>query len=85
MSLSVQAQESVFKLCPNVTNYLTKIVYNKVNKDAIYRIIDEKGVIIEEKKLKIEQHIDLTNYKSGIYFVSIIDNNRIITRKLIKI
>ncbi len=69
---------------PNPTN--GSIIINIKNNMPVRIIVTNTfgGILTENNFIQPVIKLDLTNFPAGIYFVSIIDNDRILTRKILK-
>ncbi len=77
-------QEETITIYPNPTrNYVNvKIGNNKVSKVYLY---DSNGRLLFEKEISFTRNlIDLSNYSEGLYLLKIINDNKEITKKIIK-
>ena len=77
-----------FNVYPNPADNFITLVIEGFNGDAIVRITDMKGVIIEQKTQMItsREHritIDMSPRKNGPYILSVIAGNKLYTQKLI--
>lgn len=70
-----------FEIYPNPTNNIIRIKTNSENSYKIYITNIFGNIIIENPNDKI---VDLSNVSSGIYFITIIENNNILIKKIIK-
>lgn len=80
------AKDDDFYIYPNPSKYYINldIKYNN-NITILIEIINANGQILESKKLNSNiENIDISNYSKGIYFIKIILENSIITKKIIK-
>ena len=70
---------------PNITKGIIYINFVNNNKNTTINIMNINGKLITSKLLEDKFNtIDITSYNNGIYFISIITNNKIITNKIIK-
>jgi len=80
--------EDIIKIWPNPTHDVINIeITDLAPKNLLLEIIDLNGVVIHKQILnndKITQLIDISRYSEGIYFLRIISNEFIITKKIIK-
>ena len=77
-----EIQKNDFSLFPNpAKNDFTIKLDN--NKDSYLQILDITGKVIYQKNFKKDLLVETTNFKSGIYFVRIENDNNIITEKII--
>ncbi|BAP30667.1 uncharacterized protein CHSO_1630 [Chryseobacterium sp. StRB126] len=79
--------EKIFKLTPNPTNGLFKVILNKGIKSGTVEIRDLVGNPVYNKILRGEKEIDidLSSRKEGVYIVNVItDKNEIYSEKIIK-
>lgn len=72
-------------LYPNPAKQSTTIELSGMNSDATISIVNMKGQIIKTIEIQPSQsyELNLTDFASGNYYVKIITDNKIITRKLI--
>ena len=72
---------------PNPSSHFIKVSHNsKSNKSLSYAIVNTKGeIVLSEKPLVNENHINIENLKKGNYFLIIRQNNQIVTKEFIKI
>jgi len=72
---------------PNPSSHFIKVSHNsKSNKPLSYAIVNTKGeMVLSEKLLVNENHINIENLKKGNYFLIIRQNNQIVTEEFIKI
>ena len=72
---------------PNPSSHFIKVSHNsKSNKPLSYAIVNTKGeIVLSEKPLVNENHINIENLKKGNYFLIIRQNNQIVTEEFIKI
>lgn len=72
---------------PNPSSQFIKVSHNsKSNKSLSYAIVNTKGeIVLSEKPLVNENHINIENLKKGNYFLIIRQNNQIVTKEFIKI
>lgn len=72
---------------PNPSCHFIKVSHNsKSNKPLSYAIVNTKGeMVLSEKLLVNENHINIENLKKGNYFLIIRQNNQIVTKEFIKI
>lgn len=72
---------------PNPSSHFIKVSHNsKNNKPLSYAIVNTKGeMVLSEKLLVNENHINIENLKKGNYFLIIRQNNQIVTEEFIKI
>lgn len=72
---------------PNPSSHFIKVSHNsKSNKPLSYAIVNTKGeIVLSEKLLVNENHINIENLKKGNYFLIIRQNNQIVTKEFIKI
>lgn len=83
-SIEQQENENLFSVHPNPTNgSFTVELANMSNLKIVIK--DNLGQVISQKVFSNKTNIDLSEFQSGIYFVSLFKNNqRIGTRKVIK-
>ncbi|OCA76104.1 hypothetical protein BBI01_05265 [Chryseobacterium artocarpi] len=82
-----QTEEKVFKLTPNPTNGLFKVILNKEIKSGMLEIRDLTGYVVYNKILRGEKEIevDLSSRKEGIYIVNVTtDKKEVYSEKIIK-
>jgi hypothetical protein len=78
------------KLTPNPASSTTEIFFNNYKKEgAMISIMNAQGIVIHEEEIMCNQGgnyltLDLSDYKRGIYFVSVITSNKTYTGKLMK-
>jgi len=87
INLSVHdATQSDFKVYPNLVNDVITVKGKNLDKKTLF-IYDILGREIYFKELNNSTQINLQNLKKGIYFLTLKDvfNNRIFTKKIIKI
>ena len=80
-------EEKLFKLTPNPTNGLFKVILNKEIKSGKLEIKDLVGNTVYSKVLRGEKEIeiDLSSRKEGVYIVNVTtDKNEIYSEKMIK-
>jgi len=77
---NIELQSITVKMYPNPTNDFCTISSEKPIKSI--KISDFEGRLIATIE---EQTIDLRNYKSGIYFISLNIENQIITKRIVKL
>ena len=72
---------------PNPSCHFIKVSHNsKNNKPLSYAIVNSKGgIVLSEKPLVNENHINIENLKKGNYFLIIRQNNQIVTKEFMKI
>ena len=72
---------------PNPSSHFIKVSHNsKSNKPLSYAIVNTKGeIVLSEKLLVNENHINIENLKKGNYFLMIRQNNQIVAKEFIKI
>ena len=72
---------------PNPSCHFIKVSHNsKSNKPLSYAIVNSKGeIVLSEKLLVNENHINIENLKKGNYFLIIRQNNQIVTEEFMKI
>ena len=72
---------------PNPSSHFIKVSHNsKSNKPLSYAIVNTKGeMVLSEKLLVNENHINIENLKKGNYFLMIRQNNQIVAKEFIKI
>lgn len=72
---------------PNPSSHFIKVSHNsKSNKPLSYAIVNSKGgIVLSEKPLVNENHINIENLKKGNYFLMIRQNNQIVAKEFIKI
>lgn len=72
---------------PNPSCHFIKVSHNsKSNKPLSYAIVNSKGgIVLSEKPLVNENHINIENLKKGNYFLMIRQNNQIVAKEFIKI
>ena len=72
---------------PNPSCHFIKVSHNsKSNKPLSYAIVNTKGeIVLSEKLLVNENHINIENLKKGNYFLMIRQNNQIVAKEFIKI
>lgn len=77
---------NILNIYPNITKGVFNLNYNQpISKYLTYTITDIKGnVLLKNALINNHQVIDITSFETGLYFVSIITKNRVITRKIIK-
>ncbi|MCS4302185.1 T9SS type A sorting domain-containing protein [Chryseobacterium sp. BIGb0232] len=81
------AEEKIFKLTPNPTSGLFKVMFNKEVKSGIMEIRDLVGNTVCNKVLRGEKEIevDLSSHKEGVYIVNVrTDKNETYSEKIIK-
>ncbi len=67
---------------PNPTNGIFKINKNKYNTKSIIEILNSNGKVIY--KGKIIDNIDISNQADGVYYINIIEKNKVYKSKIIK-
>ena len=72
---------------PNPSCHFIKVSHNsKSNKPLSCAIVNTKGeIVLSEKPLVNENHINIENLKKGNYFLMIRQNNQIVAKEFIKI
>ncbi|SIT10951.1 Por secretion system C-terminal sorting domain-containing protein [Chryseobacterium ureilyticum] len=86
-AVKLQTEEKIFKLTPNPTNGLFKVILNKEIKSGTLEIRDLTGYVVYNKILRDEKEIevDLSSRKEGIYIVNVTtDKNEVYSEKIIK-
>ncbi|WP_153399473.1 T9SS type A sorting domain-containing protein [Chryseobacterium vaccae] len=81
------AEEKMFKLTPNPTNGLFKVILNKEAKSGKLEIRDLSGNTVYNKIVRGEKEInvDLSSRKEGVYVVNVTtDKNETYSEKIIK-
>lgn len=75
-----------FKAYPNPTNNFVNIYSNIYFGEASLSIHDINGSLIQKLNINLNANVrlDMTNFKSGLYFVSIIGDDFNVTEKIIK-
>ncbi|SDI19052.1 T9SS type A sorting domain-containing protein [Chryseobacterium jejuense] len=87
MSKKSSVEEKMFKLTPNPTSGMFKVILNKEFKSGTLEIRDLVGNTVHNKILRGEKEIvvDLSSRKEGVYIVNITtDKNEIYSEKIIK-
>lgn len=82
-----QTEKKIFKLTPNPTNGLFKVIMDKEVKSGTLEIRDLSGYTIYSKLLRGEKEVelDLSTRKEGIYIVNVTtDKNEVYSEKIIK-
>jgi hypothetical protein len=76
--------ETNVKIYPNPTDDLIKLNFSKDNNKRIeiYNCFGQQLKIIETRQLKV--NMDISDYESGIYFISIKQDNKVSAYKVIK-
>lgn len=82
---SIEEQlESQFNIYPNPFNEVLTIQNNE-NSSITYQLSDVYGKVLTSETTKtLNLKLETSNYKSGIYFLTIIKNGKRFTKKLIK-
>jgi hypothetical protein len=73
-------------LYPNPANDNVTLKFENIEGDAKVRIINLNGQLVLEQPIVIAKEdvkINLTDIKPGFYFVNVISNDAVITRKLV--
>lgn len=86
-AVKAQPEEKVFKLTPNPTNGLFKVILNKEIKSGTLEIRDLTGYVVYNKILRGEKEteVDLSSRKEGIYIVNVTtDKKEVYSEKVIK-
>jgi len=76
-----------FKITPNPTNGVFKVILNKELENGSMQIVDLNGNVVYNKVFRNskELNIDISSQRQGVYLIKIIsDNNKIMTEKIIK-
>ncbi|MBT8195788.1 MAG: T9SS type A sorting domain-containing protein, partial [Bacteroidia bacterium] len=80
-------ESNTFSLFPNPSSGLFQIYFNsELNSDVIIEVFDITGRVLKNKRLdRVGEFVelDLSEYASGIYFVSVITNESRSSQKLI--
>ena len=79
-SVSIEENAATFKMYPNPADNMITI---NVDNDAIVSISDMTGRIVYTSQINNTANISVANYNSGVYFVTVIQNNETETIKLI--
>lgn len=80
-------QQAAFRLTPNPTSGIFKVILNKEVKSGTLEIRDLVGNIVYNKVLRGEKEIeaDLSSRKEGVYIINVsTDKNKIYSEKIIK-
>lgn len=77
--------EVVFNIYPNPTRGLTQILFKEIIQEGMLRLYDLSGHILLEKKInQISQtFLDLSEYNTGLYLISVFADDQIYYRKII--
>jgi hypothetical protein len=80
-----ELQEASFTISPNPTNTTFKLQLNE-NKATDLKIYDIQGrIVYQTEEVEMEQTIDVSNWHSGYYIVSLqTENGQLQTKKLVK-
>ena len=77
------------KVYPNpVIDELTVSISIPLSAEILVEVLDPQGRIMQQKELFVDQEelirIDMSNYIEGLYFIRILDGNRLSVVKVIK-
>ncbi|MEO6904456.1 MAG: glycosyl hydrolase family 8 [Bacteroidia bacterium] len=74
-----------FKIYPNSTAGIFYIDFSHTVKEASFRLTDINGKVLQDN-IPLQNHntINISSHEAGIYLISIITNNTIITKKIVK-
>ena len=74
-----------FKVSPNPTNNGMLTIYNENTTEVSLALYDVSGKLLFTKNIQQQQHtLDLSAYKSGMYFLKIKEGENTICKKVIK-
>lgn len=79
-TVSIQENATTFKMYPNPANNMITI---NVENDAMLSISDMTGRIVHSSQINNTANISVSEYNSGVYFVTVVQNNNAETIKLI--
>lgn len=81
-----QAESTEITLYPNPTSGIFYLdISNTPDKTMTYRISDATGKVVSESKMETSTtSIDISQLPSGIYFISILINNREVVKRIVK-
>jgi PKD repeat protein len=81
-----QTVKNEFKLVPNPTNSITKLVHSNLKNPITIRLYDAQNRFISTIHFNsTANEIDLSKYQSGLYFMELIFDNIVYTLKVVKI
>lgn len=81
----VQANDNLISVYPTLTNDAFEVIIPSITSGSKITITNAVGQILEETRIKQENALfHLGNYKSGVYFITILHNNKIVNFKVIK-
>jgi uncharacterized delta-60 repeat protein len=85
VGIDEEAPENSFCIMPNPANNMFTLQLNSELKNAEVRIYDELGTeVFSESSVNAQQtQIDCNRFASGIYFVQVMDGEKLITKKLV--
>ena len=73
-----------FKLYPNPANDVVYIKSESFSADVVdYKVINSKGQFVSSGKIMVNQPLDISSFKNGIYYLNIYENKKVYTCKLI--
>jgi hypothetical protein len=78
-----EQQQATIKVFPNPNNGQFTIVANAFEENALFIIYNPLGRIIMKDILKKEKVIDFSSYKKGLYIIKTINNNKVLTQKIL--
>lgn len=88
LALSVNESKqttNVIKIYPNPFNNIFIIDYELQNERAQLNVYNVFGKLVKEQKITTKQtQIDLTNQANGVYFITLIDGNNALTKRVVK-
>ncbi len=73
-------------LYPNPANYVSTLNISDLNSDATITIANLKGQILVKEDIKANTttyEIDLSGFASGVYYINVLSEGKVITKKLI--
>lgn len=78
-----EQQQATIKVFPNPNNGQFTIVANGFDENALFIIYNPLGKTIMKDILKKEKFIDFSSYNKGLYIIKTINNNKILTQKIL--
>lgn len=87
LSTKNQIADDFVKIYPNpTTNFIHIELDNSIHfKEVFYKVYNATGQLLIEKKLdNFQEKVNMQHFSSGIYFVQILTENGLITKKVIK-
>lgn len=84
LNLEKSLDKPIISVYPNPVNDLIYITINKLSKSSI-DIFNIDGQLIDTFNMNYEKIIELSHYKSGVYFVVVRNEGQVLTKKITKI